>query len=49
MAPGEDDTWHARCHTHRLQHVINVREEDMGGEGVSHPPTDQSFNRKKNK
>ena len=23
MAPGEGDTWHARCHTHKL-HVIYV-------------------------
>ena len=46
MAPGEGDTWHGRCHTHRLQHVIDVREEDMGGEGDS-PPTDQVCNRKK--
>ena len=39
MAPGEDDTWHARCQTHRL-HVSRL----LGGGhvGVSHPP-DQSL------
>ena len=33
MVLGEGDTGHARCHTHRLQNVIDVREEDMGGGG----------------
>ena len=33
MAPDEGDTWHARCHIHRLQHVIDVRDEDMLGGG----------------
>ena len=36
MAPGEVDTWNSMCQTDRLQHVIDVREEDMWG--VSHPP-----------
>ena len=48
MAPGEGDTWHGRCHTHRLQHVIDVREEDMGGR-VIHPPPIKFAIEKKNK
>ena len=32
MAPGEDDTWHARCHTHRL-HVSRLLGGGHGGGG----------------
>ena len=32
MAPGEGDTWHARCHTHKL-HLIYVEGGEHGGVG----------------
>ena len=41
MAPREGDTWHARCHTYRLQHEGggHVREGRGGGVWVViHPP-----------
>ena len=40
MAPREDDTWHAMCHTHRLHMSRLLEGGHMGGES---PPTDQSL------
>ena len=40
MAPGEGDTWHAKCHTHRLHVSRNLGGGHVGGES---PPTDQSL------
>ena len=42
MAPGEDDTWHARCHTHRLLGGGHVRR-------VIQPPPIKFAIEKKNK
>ena len=45
MAPGEGDTWHARCHTHK-QHVIYVEGGGHVG-GVIQPPPMKATKRKK--
>ena len=42
---GEGDTWHDKCHTHKLHVIYMLREEDMWGDDS--PPTDQSTKRKK--
>ena len=47
MALGEGDTWHARCHTHKL-HLIYV-EGGGHGDGVGlgiHPPQIKATKRK---
>ena len=36
MAPGEGDTWHARCHTHKL-HVSRLLRRKTCGGGLIHP------------
>ena len=51
MASGEGDTWHARCHTHKM-HVIYVEGGGHvggggGGGGVIQPPPIKATKRKK--
>ena len=45
MAPGEGDTLHARCHTHKLHVSRLLRRRTCGG--VIHPPPIKALIKKK--